>query len=56
MVHIAHAMQYVQIQTIGYSGSEFHNYLMLELGNIIRLKALTDHLGRGSRVGSFDPY
>ncbi len=20
------------------------------------LKALTDHLGRGSRVGSFDPY
>jgi hypothetical protein len=24
------------------------------LGN--RLKALTDHLGRGSRVGSIDPY
>ncbi len=38
MVHIAHAMQYVQKQTIGYRCSEFHNYLMLELGNIIRLR------------------
>jgi hypothetical protein len=24
--------------------------------NITNLKALTDHLGGGSRVGSFDPY
>ncbi len=24
--------------------------------SLVTLKALTDHLGRGSRVGSFDPY
>ncbi len=28
----------------------------LIMGWLSNLKALTDHLGRGSRVGSFDPY
>ncbi len=43
-----------------YNGRLLQRFVLLEITEILStwtgpLKALTDHLGRGSRVGSFDP-